>query len=494
MMMYLKGNKILVVDDEDGIRFSFHAFLKDWGYQVELASNINEAKNLISKENFQIAIVDRILSQEHDGVELLKYLQKTQPQCQKILISGTPTFESAKEAIDYKVFSYLKKPVRKAELKKVIQRSLHQYYKENNYKLHESLFQSVVSYSPHPIVLCDLREKTPYANHAFYEIFGYKKPLKSCLSYVPDWDREETQEEIDNLLSGKEILPRETKRLSADGEQIDVISSISICCDQHGEPSKLLFLLRDIRNLKTMEKQLIKAQRLENIASLVAGIAHDFSNLLFVIRGSADILSLDKDPDDPEWEDIERIDAASESGMKLIRQLLQIGKEDEEQISKISINQILDKLKFLLRKTIQKKIDLEFFLEENLDLVKCNANQIEQAFLNISINARDAILENKGKKNKITFTTKNITLNKKKGSLEIGKYVLTQISDSGIGISENIRERIFDPFFSTKKSSGGTGLGLAMVSRIIKNHRGEIFVESDPGKGTCFEIYLPSAV
>ena len=384
---------ILVVDDEESIRFSLQRFLTDAGFHVTLASHAAEARQILSRLSFDVAVVDRILPDGQDGVGLVEHIKGAQPFCQTILISAYPSFESAAKSMQCEVFAYLAKPVKRDEICRAVREA-----------------------------------------------------------------------------ASKGRLRRE----------------------------------RETRD-NSLETQLFQASAMEAIGQLAGGIAHDFRNLLHVIGGNVELLMKDKKEDQPEYRTLKQIEFVCHKGKQLVRQLLDLCRSQDLHLEVVDLSTMLQKNEAFLREAIPEDIEVEMRLSENLAPVQVDPFQIEQCILNILINARDAIADKEScakdegnkEKPKIILATEDVILNEHHSHhyswVKPGRHLLLSVSDTGIGMDEDVRRRIFDPLFTTKAMGKGTGLGLSTAYKIVKNHRGVIEVDSRPSKGTTFRIFLPAA-
>jgi CheY-like chemotaxis protein len=230
---------------------------------------------------------------------------------------------------------------------------------------------------------------------------------------------------------------------------------------------------------------------MEAIGTLTGGIAHDFNNMLQSILGYTQILLLDMQGHALEAGKLKKIEAGALRASELTQQLLTFSRRVESKLRPVDLNQEVRQVEKLLRRTIPRMIDIELHLASELSIIHADATQIEQVIMNLSINARDAMPEG----GKLTLRTDKVTLDEAycRAHLEAvpGDYVLLSISDTGFGMDEKTLEHIFEPFFTTKDSGKGTGLGLAMVHGIVKNHGGYIMCFSEHKEGTIFNIYFP---
>ena len=240
-----------------------------------------------------------------------------------------------------------------------------------------------------------------------------------------------------------------------------------------------------------LQDQLLQAQKMEAIGTLAGGIAHDFNNSLQGILGYTQILIYEKTEDDPDLKLLEQIEKAAQRSSELTKQLLTFSRKLESQLRPLDLNQEVRQLKQLLERTIPKRIGIETHHGSNLKIINGDPIHIEQMIMNLSINARDAMVDG----GKLVIECNNTILDEKycKQYLDVrpGEFVWLRISDNGQGMDKQTVEHIFEPFFTTKKTGQGTGLGLAMVYGIVKNHGGHITCESEPGQGTTFNIYFP---
>ena len=246
------------------------------------------------------------------------------------------------------------------------------------------------------------------------------------------------------------------------------------------------------RKRKQLETQLKQVQKLEAVGRLAGGVAHDFNNLLQAINGYVQVLLLNKEKNDQDYQNIEGIERCAARAAQLVRQLLLYSRKMETKRKPVGLNQELGHAILLLERTIPKMITIELDLENDLDPISADPVQIEQIILNMGSNAADAMPEG----GKLTFKTQNMVLDEKQAQAHLeaapGKYVLLVVTDTGCGMDQETVEHIFEPFYTTKEVGKGTGLGLASVYGVVKSHGGYMTCRSDPGKGSVFNIYFPS--
>ena len=333
-----------------------------------------------------------------------------------------------------------------------------------------------------------------YANPAFENITGYdsaelmgqnprilKSGVQNTLFYRELWETLVAG----NRWTGKMVNKRKN------GSLYTAECSISPVKNSDDEIVNFVWVTRDISKELDLEKRLSQAQRLEAIGSLAGGIAHDFNNLLFPITGMAELLLEELSADDAYREYLEEIHNAAKRAGDLVKQILSFSRQSDHQKMPVRISKIMQEVLKLSRSTIPSNIRIEHQIQEDCGLVIADATQVHQIAMNLVTNAFHAVEENNGT---ITVAVEDITLSPEHLtdlSLGPGRYVMLRVTDTGHGIAPEAINKIFEPYFTTKKFGKGTGLGLSVVYGLVKDHEGDIRVESELGKGSRFEVYLP---
>jgi PAS domain S-box-containing protein len=269
------------------------------------------------------------------------------------------------------------------------------------------------------------------------------------------------------------------------------VDDISLAWSVAGQLGAVLAQVNLNAQRRQLEQQYHQAQKMEAVGRLTAGIAHDFNNLLTAINGFTQLMRFDLPPEDPRDEMLEKILASGRRAADLIRQLLVFSRKQVVDLQVFDLNDVVPEMDKMLRRIIGEDIELRAALGRDLWLVKADPAQIEQIIVNLAVNARDAMPEG----GRLTIETANVVLDEGYTATHLhtqpGEHVLLSVSDTGVGMSEEVQARIFEPFFTTKEAGKGTGLGLATVFSIVKQAGGSIWVYSEENVGSTFKIYLP---
>ena len=258
-----------------------------------------------------------------------------------------------------------------------------------------------------------------------------------------------------------------------------------------GEVVAAIEMVEDMTERLEFEKQIQQAQRMESIGNLAGGIAHDFNNILFPIVGMAELLLEDLPSGSPERENTEEILRAGMRGSDLVKQILAFSRQSEHQMVPTRIQNILREVLKLSRATIPAYIEIQQDIQNDCGMVRADATQIHQVAMNIITNAFHAMEDRGGKLTVRLCETEIKALEERYANLSPGIYAHISISDTGHGMPSDLIKKIFDPYFTTKEQGKGTGLGLAVVHGIVKEHNGDIKVVSEIGEGSIFNVYLP---
>jgi len=333
-----------------------------------------------------------------------------------------------------------------------------------------------------------------YVNEAACRSLGYRREELLRLTL---WDVDPVYPRADwgqrwagfEERTGSSAMPFETLHRRKDGSvfPVEVLSQHL----QLIEGSLHVAYVREIAERNRLQSELRQAQKMESVGRLAGGVAHDFNNLLTAITGNIELALLDLRPSDPLHELLSEVHRAADSAANLTRQLLAFSRKQVIAPRVVNLNHIVGELQRMLKRLLGEDIDLRVRLDPALWQVRVDPGQMEQILVNLAINARDAMPQG----GVLTLETDNSRLDgeyaRTRSYVVPGEYVMLAVRDEGIGMSEEVKAHLFEPFFTTKEHGKGTGLGLAMVYGAVKQNQGSIEVESAPGQGATFRIYLP---
>jgi two-component system, cell cycle sensor histidine kinase and response regulator CckA len=358
----------------------------------------------------------------------------------------------------------------------------------------EASFRSLVEGAPHGIYRATTTGQFLQVNPALQRMLGYESAQELCKADLATqvfrniFDYQLMNESLANSNELKDI-ELEWKR--SNGDPIVVRCSGHRVDTKDGGPGYFEVFAEDVTEKRTLERQLRMAQKMEAIGRLSGGIAHDFNNLLGVIIGYSGVLKKSLDKSQPTYEYATEIEKAGKRAASLTRQLLAFSRQQVLSPSVLSLNSLVSDMEKMLPRLLGEDIEVSMSLEPELGNVKADQSQIEQVIMNLAVNARDAMPSG----GKLQIKTANVELDQAytrdhPGS-KAGSYVMLAITDTGTGMNPETIAHIFEPFFTTKGVGEGTGLGLATVYGVVKQSNGYIWVDSAPGKGSTFQIYLP---
>ena len=498
-------NRILLVDDEPDILRVLGISLRADGYAVLTASSGEEALSIFARETPELVITD-IKMPGMNGIEVLREVKNISDETEVIIITGHGDIDSAIEALHYGASDFINKPVRDKQLTIALKRAqdkihikqqLREYTTTLEHKVEaatreirrRSNFQGkLIRSSNDGIVATDEELRIVIYNPGAERIFGY--PQQGVIHRMQIQELY-TPEIVDLFVAGvtqekglKEFPWQETSIVSGNGENIPVRFSGSILHENDRKMGSVAFF-QDLREIKRLEHELLKAERLAAVGQTVAGLAHGLKNILHGLKGGSYLVDLGLKKDDTAklksgWDMIKRnIGRTSE----LVLDLLTYSKEREPEFEDCFPNEIAaDVADLLAEKAQESRVEIKKSLDPAISQVSMDPRIIHNALLNLMTNAIDACLfdEDTGKKWQVAIVT----------TLEDDNDIRFDVSDNGAGMSQEVRERLFTSFFSTK-GHRGTGLGLMVTRKLVEEHGGRIDVISAPGKGTTFTIHLP---
>lgn len=329
-------------------------------------------------------------------------------------------------------------------------------------------------------------------NPAFADIFGFDSVEDAQRTNFMSLLRtkKEGLELVATIRFNETVEHDEMEMRQRDGDTVYVATRFTGTFDEAGELTELKGYLFNDTKRKRLERQLIQSQKMEGLGTLAGGIAHDFNNILAIILGYT--TRIEDTRGDPEQgaDALRVIREAVERGAALVQQLLTSARQTEAQFASLNLNSLLREMEHMLAATFPKTINFQLHLQPQLPLAKADRSQIHQVLLNLCVNARDAMPDG-GTLRLETDTASGAKLGEYFTGVSAENYAIMRVIDTGTGISKQVKPHIFEPFYTTKERSKGTGLGLSVVYGVVNSHRGFVQVDSEPGYGTTFTIYLP---
>ncbi len=347
------------------------------------------------------------------------------------------------------------------------------------------------------IIITDRDATIQYVNPSFERTTGYSKEeaLGEKLSLLKS-DRHDAafyRRMWETLTSGK-VWQGHIINKKKDGSLFEEEASISPVFNEEEEIVNYVAVKRDVTEQMKLEKQLRQAQKMEAIGTLAGGIAHDFNNILAAVLGYAELAKMGVATDGPVKNDLEEVLKAGNRAKELVKQILTFSRQSEQDFKPLKIQFVIKEALKLLRSSIPTTVEIKQDIDTACGAVLADPTQIHQIIMNLCTNAYHAMRE-KGGVLGVSLRQTAIVPDEliKKMGFKPGSYVVLEVSDTGVGMAPAVLERIFEPYFTTKKKGEGTGLGLAVVQGIVKSHGGHINVYSEPGQGAAFRVYLPLA-
>ncbi len=354
-------------------------------------------------------------------------------------------------------------------------------------------FREYIKSNPSFLERCSQKVKILDVNQAVLKLHDAKTKedlLGNLATIFTKTSYETFKEEIIALSKGFLDFESEGEVKTLSGERKAIFLKMTID-KEHNDSFRSLIATIDITDRKQMEERLKQAQKMESIGSLAGGIAHDFNNLLFPIIGMSEMLLDDLPQNSLEYENAQEIFNAGKRAGDLVKQILAFSRQSEHKMTPVRIQNILKEVLKLSHSTIPSNIKILQNIQQNCGLVMADSTQIHQIAMNLITNASHAVEDQNGV---INIELKELTLKKDDlpdSELQPGPHIRLSVSDNGGGMNQSIQKKIFDPYFTTKEKGKGTGLGLAVVYGIMQEHKGDIKVYSEEGKGSTFNVYLP---
>jgi len=473
------------------------------GAEFRMAATYDDALRTLRAERCDVAFFDYLLG-GRDGLSLLREVRRLGIETPVVVLTGYGAEETAVEAMKAGAADYLNKSNLTIE---AIDRAMHHALAlgrteherrtaEAALRASEERFRMLVENSSDALLLLDADGRVVYMTPSSYRHVGWQPHEmvgRSILEFAHPDDRDVVAARMEDALLRPGVpIASENRFRHADGTW-RIMESVGV--NRLAEPSvhAIVVNLRDITERRRLADQLRLSQKLEAIGQLAGGVAHDFNNLLTAILGYCNLILEDVGDNADLRRDLEEIRSAGERAAALTRQLLAFSRRQMLMPQTVDINELVRHSEKMMRRLIGEHIELAIALAPDLLPVFVDPASIEQVLLNLALNGRDAMPRG----GRLTIQTANIELDAAYASAHVpitpGRYVMLAVGDTGEGMDQETRSRVFEPFFTTREQGRGSGLGLATVYGIVKQSGGFIWVYSEPGQGAVFKVYLAPA-
>ena len=494
------ARQILVVDDDPLVRKSLTRLLSEAGFSVLVAANAEEALALAEEQDFAVAVVDKNLGGELNGIDILARI-RTQYPTLVILHTGYPSTDSAIQALRSGAFDYLSKPTDHDLLVEKVRRAAAVYEKEVHraelFRNYETLFEVIpgmVWFATDEGVLKRVSEQgASLLGYSARDLVG-----KSYLEILAPGTRDPGAHwAFKERRTGRRATQHKVVELQTrTGQRRIVELSSAAAYDQNrpvGEKSYrgTLAVGWDITDNVRMFEVLQQSHKMDVLGRLAGGVAHDFNNLLSIILGNVELVLPHVSEVAAAKKGLLEIADAGRRGASLTRQLLQFSRQEALKLQPVDVGALVSNLRRMLTRLVREDIDLRLDVT-GVDLIAlADPGQLEQVIVNLVANASDAMPGGGTLTTCVEVVEFDAQDASDNPSVRAGKFVMIGVTDTGRGMSQEVVERLFEPFFTTKEAEEGTGLGLAIVYGIVRQANGFIVVDSEIGCGTTVKIYLP---
>ncbi len=490
----IENNIILILDDDPAVQELLTEVLQTEGYSSRAFSSGGEALKFIEREQPVAALVDLQLEDIH-GLEIIREIRKRSLDMACIILTGHGSRETAVQALNLGAYSYLEKPAQMSEILLTLRAATEKVRGQRALRKSEARFRTVAQLAADGVMILDASGSIVFCNLAARDMFGYmegelrRKPISQLIPDVPSVSSEGGVESQADSEEGGKTKILETMGRTKQGAEFPV--ELSIAATNVAGEKLWSMIIRDVTEKRTAEEEARRQARLVAIGELAAGIAHDFNNALGPIILYGELLQTEAGLSEEGRERLEVIVKQADMAAALVIQILDFSRRSLMKLQAVDMLSFLGETRALLERTLPENISLRLDHEGSDFYVMADVARIQQVVLNLALNARDAMPD--GGELKLSLSKLSPG---SKGGLTCGDsegkgWIRLRVADTGTGISSAILDRIFDPFFTTKEPGKGTGLGLAQCYGIVKQHGGEIDVETQLGAGTTFVIDLP---
>jgi two-component system, cell cycle sensor histidine kinase and response regulator CckA len=483
--------QILVVEDESLIAADLQMRLERMGYSAPaVAHSGEEALGYARKTPFDLVLMDIRLKGPMDGIAAAHQL-KHELQMPIVYITAHADHETVERAKLTEPFGYVIKPVADASLRSAVQIALYKDEMERRLRTSEGWLAATLGSIGDGIIACDTNSEIAFMNRVAEGLTGWEsgaaqgKPLMDVLGLCEESSAQAAKNPVFDLFPGEHRVYSLISRTGAE-------TAVEIGCVENRSGDDLLgsvLVLRNVGPRREFESRLLQSQRMEAVAGLAGGLAHDFNNLLMIMMGSADELCSRLSSEEQRL--AVEIKQSALMASSITQQLLILSRRDAPRIEVLNLNEMICEFQPLISHTLGRARTLATDCGSPEPFVRGDRSRLKQMLLNLALNARDAMPS--GGELRISTAAIDIEPDTPQGrQYRPGRYARLRVADNGKGMDKATLARIFEPFFTTKTAGEGTGLGLAIVHSIVVQSGGHIAASTEPGRGTSFDILLPS--
>ena len=495
--------RALVVDDEPVILEVLAELLEEDGFSVATAADGKSALALVTSESFGVAVIDKNLPGDVDGLAILRELRQRAPLTRVIIHTGYSSTASAIEALRQGAFDYIVKPTDNLLLVERIKRAWESYAVEIAHTELFATYDALFDVIPGVVWFRTEAGLLSRISHRGANLLGYDTDELVGSSYEVLLDADSADGAAHWAFKERRSGGRATRRLpvtlrtKAGEKRVFEISSAAAydVIDGATDPGHrgTLGVGWDITDQCNLLAELQQSNKMDALGRLAGGVAHDLNNILSVVAASVEF-ARDAATITEAERDLQEIELATERAAALTRQLLLFSRNETVTPKPIRLGEVLKTVQGMLTRLLPADIDLEVDTAADLGIIKADRGQLEQIVVNLVVNARDSMADG----GRLSISARNISVEEEYAdavpNLWPGEFVMLAVSDSGQGMTREAREHLFEPFFTTKKAGEGTGLGMSIVYGIVRQASGYINVYSELGLGTTIKIYLPRIV
>jgi len=495
--------KLLVVEDSEDDALLIRSELQLAGYEV-ISTRVETAEAMsraLDSGTWDLIISDHSLPC-FSSAAALRIMKEHRLDIPFIIVSGTIDEETAVGAMKAGAHDFVTKgnmarlaPAVRRELSEAESRGQRRWAERELQKTRDRL-QLIIEASPVGIVVLQ-NGLCVYVNPAVVRMFGFERPEEvlghPMEQYVAPGSRELAGKTYESLLAGRDLkIPVDVKGIRWGGEEFS-LSAWPTRIDYLGEPAVLAFVT-DTSEVETLKGQLFQAQKMEALGALAGGIAHDFNNILFAISGFTELARAEAGEGTKMADYLNQVLHATDRASDMVKQILTFSRQNRVEKKPVNLGPIVKEALKLIRASIPPTIEIRQTIEPELPSILADATQFHQVLMNFCTNATHAMDSKPGV---LAVDLRAVEIDSDRSlhlpELDSGTYLKLSVSDTGRGMPPEVVDRIFEPYFSTKRPEEGTGLGLSVVHGIVKAHGGSVVVSSEPGKGSAFTVYVPVA-